>query len=107
MGFLGASPNACVTDPYCELPEGIAEFKCTFSKKDVTPREACEDESFYCTYQEGSFILKRNHHYYHQVQLQLYVGIDLYSWCDFCVFILKGIEVERIYLDVDWCNIYN
>ena len=26
MGFLGASPDACVTDPYCELPEGIAKF---------------------------------------------------------------------------------
>ena len=106
MGFFGASPDACVTDPYCELPEGIAEYKCPFSKKDVTPREACEDESFYCTYLGGSFHLKRNHHYYHQVQLQLYVGMDLYGWCDFCVFTLKGIEVERIYLDVDWCNIH-
>ena len=80
------------------------KYKCPFSKKDVTPREACEDETFYYTYLGGSF--QRNHHYYHQVQLQLYVGMDLYSWCDFCVFTLKGIEVERIYLDVDWCNIH-
>lgn len=46
MGFLGASPDARVTDPYCELSEEIAEFKCPFSKKDVTPLEACEDEIF-------------------------------------------------------------
>ena len=106
MGFLGASPDARVTDPHCELSEGIAEFKCPFSKRNIAPQDACEDESFYCIYQNGSFCLKRNHHYYHQVQLQLYVGMDLYSWCDFCVFTLKGIEVERIYLDIDWCNTY-
>ena len=52
MGFLGASPDARVTDPYCELPEGVKELlnlKCPFSKKDVTPLEACEDEKFYCS----------------------------------------------------------
>ena len=64
MGWLGASPDARVTDPYSDLPEGIAEFKCPFSKKDLTPIEACEDPSFYCHYEDG-FYLKRNHPYYH------------------------------------------
>lgn len=58
MGFFGASPDARVTDPHYELPEGITEFKCPFSKKDVTPLKACEDEKFYCFYQEGSFHFK-------------------------------------------------
>jgi hypothetical protein len=44
--------------------------------------------------------------YYHQVQLQLYVGMDIYFWCDFCVYTLKGVAVERLYLDTDWCNIF-
>jgi len=33
MGWLGASPDVRVTDPYSDLPKGIAEFKCPFSKK--------------------------------------------------------------------------
>ena len=66
--------------------------------------EACSDSNFYCHYKDGSFCLKDTHEYYHQVQLQLYVGMDLYHWCDFCVFTLKGIEVRRILLDTSWCN---
>ena len=37
IGFLGASPDARVTDPHCELMEGIAEFKCPYSKKRHLP----------------------------------------------------------------------
>ena len=58
---------------------------------------------FYCYY-DGGIHLKKNHHYYHQVQLQLFVGGNKYSWCDFCVFTSKGIEVERIWPDIEWCT---
>ena len=101
MGWLGASPDAHVTDPHSDFPDGIAEFKCPFSKKELTPREACDDPNFYCYYDSGLH-LKKSHHYYHQVQLQLFVGIDQYDWCDFCVYTPKGIEVERIWLDIEW-----
>ena len=101
MGWFGASPDASVTDPHSEFPNGIAEFKCPYSKKELTPRAACEDTKFYCYY-DGGIHLKKNHHYYHQVQLQLFVGADKYSWCDFCVFTLKGMEVERIWPDMEW-----
>ena len=70
-------------------------------EKELTPREACEDTKFYYYY-DGGIHLKKNHHYYHQVQLQLFVGADKYSWCDFCVFTLKGMEVERIWPDMEW-----
>ena len=30
MGWLGASPDAKVTDPSFQPPDGIAEFKCPF-----------------------------------------------------------------------------
>ena len=106
MGFLGASPDARVSDPHCELTEGIAEFKCPYSKREVLPVEACSDSNFYCHYKDGSFCLKDTDEYYHQVQLQLYVRMDLYYWCDFCVFTLKGVEVQRIWLDTSWCNKY-
>ena len=64
-----------------------------FLKKEVTPREACDDPNFYCFYDNGLH-LKKSHQYYHQVQLQLFVGVDKYDWCDFCVYTSKGIEVE-------------
>ena len=93
MGWLGASPDTCVTDPHSNLPDGIAEFKCPFSKKEVTPCEACNDLNFYCFY-DNSLHRKKSHQYYHQVQLQLFVGVDKYDWCNFCVYTPKGIEVE-------------
>ena len=78
MGWLGASPDARVTDPHIDFPDGIAEFKCPFSKKQVTPRKACDDPNFYC-YNESGLHLKKSHNYYHQVQLQLFIIIDQYG----------------------------
>ena len=46
MGWFGASPDALVTDPDSELPQGIAEFKCPYSKRELTPQEACRDPTF-------------------------------------------------------------
>ena len=103
MGWFGASPDARVTDPHSDFPDGIAEFKCPYAKREMTPSEACEDPNFYCVYDNGLH-LKHSHPYYHQVQFQLLVGIDLYDWCDFCVYTPKGTEVERIWLDIEWCE---
>ena len=104
MGWLGASPDAFVIDPSTTLSDGIAEFKCPFTKKDVSPFDACSDPNFYCSIVDDKLHLKRNHPYYHQVQLQLFVTMDMCSWCDFCVYTLKGVATERICLDVEWCN---
>ena len=106
MGWLGASPDAFVTDPSTILPDGIAEFKCPFSKRNISPLDACSDPQFYCTMENNKLRLKRHHPYYHQVQLQLYVCQDMCCWCDFCVYTLKGVAVERIFLDAEWCNTY-
>ena len=45
-GWLGASPDARVSDPSREL-FGIAEFKCPYTKRDVSPATACDDPNFY------------------------------------------------------------
>ena len=37
MGWLAASPDAKVVDPSFQPPNGIAEFKCPFSKRDKSP----------------------------------------------------------------------
>lgn len=47
MGFLSASPDARVYNPHCEITEGIAEFKCPYSKREVSLVEACSDSNFY------------------------------------------------------------
>ena len=106
MGWLGASPDSFVADPSNILSDGIAEFKCPFTKKDLSPFDACQDPTFYCTMSNNQLHLNRNHHYYHQVQLQLFVCMDMCQWCDFCIYTLKGVAVERIWLDTDWCNMY-
>ena len=46
-GWFGASPDAWIHDLSCECPDGMAEFKCPYSKADMSPDEACEDPSFY------------------------------------------------------------
>ena len=105
--WLGASPDGVVNESPNEPPKGLLEIKCPFSKRDVSPKIACEDPSFYCFFSsDGSMRLKRNHQYYHQVQLQLFVCSDMYQWCDFCVYTTKGVMVERLYLDVNWIQDY-
>ena len=101
-GWLGVSPDAKVFDPACSCLNGIAEFKCPYTKRDKSPEEACSDPSFYCELVNGHFHLKRTHQYYHQVQLQLYVSSDMSSWCDFCVYTPVDVAVERIYPCKEW-----
>ena len=40
-GWLGASPDGKVTDPVSDQPDSIIEVKCPYSKREVTPEEAC------------------------------------------------------------------
>ena len=58
MGWLETSPDACVTDPHSDFPDGIAEFKCLFFR----PHEAWDNPNFYCYYDSGLH-LKKSHHY--------------------------------------------
>ena len=100
-GWLGASPDAQVVDPSCNLV-GIAEFKCPYAKRDQSPYDACTDANFYGELVDGKFQLKRRHIYFHQVQLQLYVSSDQYSFCDFCVYTPIDVAVEWIHLSKEW-----
>ena len=100
-GWLGASPDAQVIDPSCNLV-GIAEFKCPYTKRDQSPYDACADTDFYGELVDGQFQLKRQHYYWHQVQLQLYVSSDMYNFCDFCVYTPVDVAVERIYRSKEW-----
>jgi hypothetical protein len=99
--WFGASPDAWVFDPV-DNTQGIAEFKCLYTFADVTPEEMLEDKNFYYSVVNSHPYLNRDHQYYHQVQLQLYVSRESVKWCDFCVYSQKGVLVERIYPNKEW-----
>ena len=101
-GWLGASPDGWVVDPSFVPLNGLLEVKCPYSMAEKTPEDMCKDDHFYCRIINGSLQLDKNHQYYHQVQLQLYVASDRAKWCDFCVFTLKGVCVQRICADDVW-----
>ena len=101
-GWLGASPDGRVKDPTSGQCDGIIEVKCPYSKREMTPKEACADPNFCCKLIDSKVCLKTDHLYYHQVQLQLYVGSDLYDWCDFCIYTCRGLSVQRISPDLEW-----
>ena len=100
-GWLGASPDGRVKDPTSKHCYGIIEVKCPYSKRDMAPEQACMDPNFCCGLVESKVCLKNNHSYY-QVQLQLYVGSDLYDWCDLCIYTCRGISVQHISPDLEW-----
>ena len=102
-GWLGASPDGRVKGLDSD---GIVEIKCPYSKREVSPEDACGDSSFYCELINSEVRLKQTHAYYHQVQLQLFVGIGLYHWCDFCVYTCKGFSVQRIFPNNSWQERY-
>lgn len=98
QGWLGCSPDDWVADPDCEDPKGVAEYKCPYSAREITPYEACTSlKGFFCKLENGKVTLRRNHNYYYQVQGTL--GITGRNWCDFTVWTPKGLSTERIAFD--------
>jgi len=95
LPWLAASPDRLVYNN--DVGFGLLEVKCAYSKKSVTPKDACTDPGFFCTLKDGLFSLKTEHDYFAQVQGQL--GICGASYCDFIVYTNKGIGVHRILYD--------
>ena len=99
--FLGASPDAAVYDPSLQDPFGLAEIKCPYSFRYVTPAEACSKSNFFCTLKTDGATpqpnLKDSHPYYAQVQGQM--GVTQRKWCDFIVYTEKGLSIQRIQFD--------
>lgn len=69
MPWLVASPDRMVIDK--EFGYGLVEIKCPFTLRNLTPEETCDDTKFYCHLVNGKPELKKDHHYYYQVQGQL------------------------------------
>lgn len=100
-GWLAATPDATVHIDGSPVPAGILEVKCPYTERFNDIRESCTKGSFFCCSDlYGNIVLKRDHAYYHQVQLQLEATSA--KWCDFCVYTTRGIVIERIYPDKAW-----
>ena len=103
--FLGASPDGAIYDPSTVAqPFGFLEIKCPYSARDLTPANACALTGFCCALDtaNGQLKLKKNHHYFVQVQGQMAIGGR--PWCDFVVFTGQGVSVERIFYDEQFWN---
>ena len=78
---IGASLDGIVECSCCKT--GVLEIKCPYSCKDKPFEHRAEEQSFFLENVSGDLVLKKNHAYYYQVQLQ----IKLYGtrYCDFIV----------------------
>lgn len=103
-GWLGASPDAVVNDGESK---GCAEFKAAVSCWEKSLTQAASSSSNFCLTFDSvnqKVRLKTKHIYYHQCQLQLFVGRDIFDWCDFVVATRDDLFIERLTLDMDWVS---
>lgn len=98
-GWLGCSPDDWVVDPdSAEDTNGIAEYKCPYTAREMTPEAACNHiKGFFCTLEGERVTLRQSHNYYYQIQGAL--GVTGRQWCDFVVWTTRGISIERIQFD--------
>lgn len=80
--FVGASADGYVSCSCCG--SGVLEIKCPFKARNLSLSEAAMSADF-CLEKDaqGTLRLKRDHAYYYQVQMQLFVTEKCY--CDFIV----------------------
>lgn len=98
--FMGATPDGIV---YCKCcGKGVCEIKCPYSHRNTTICEAVSSKDF-CLERNGTdYCLKKTHAYYYQVQMQMFItGTD---YCDFIVWTLKDIFIQRILPDNTLCT---
>jgi hypothetical protein len=101
FSFLGATPDAKV----CEHGTcGILEVKCPYTARNCSIREAATQDRNFCLEQnrDGHLTLKQNHMYCAQVQGQL--AVTGAPFCDFVVYTLCDIHVQRILPDYLYIN---
>ena len=98
--FIGASPDGAVYDPSnVQQPFGFLEVKCPYSVREMSPVDACANSGF-CSEVDaatGLLKLKENHQYY--AQIQGLMGVGERPWCDFVIYTMKGLSVQRIPFD--------
>jgi hypothetical protein len=76
--WLGASPDAWVTDPSSELVTGLVEIKCPYTKADMFLEVACQDPNFYCLMIDNKLHFKSDHNHV-RLQINLITRAHQYS----------------------------
>ena len=84
--WLAGSPDGAVIDP-SEKEEGLLEIKFPFQCTGSTFRKRARKSSFCLRFQKGKLNLRRNHTYYYQMQVQMFVSKK--AWSDLCVLSLS------------------
>lgn len=95
--FLGASPDGLLYVGNREF--ALVEVKCPYKHRNSSISDACKDTKFCLTITNSEPVLKRNHDYYFQVIGQL--AITGAQYCDFIVWTLIDMHIERIFIDKD------
>ena len=67
--YMGASPDGIIQCHCCGI--GSLEVKCPFSSKEKLPDD--NDSTFCMIKKDDNWMLKRDHSYYYQVQMELHV----------------------------------
>ncbi|KAH7959762.1 hypothetical protein HPB49_013685 [Dermacentor silvarum] len=97
---MAASPDGLISCACCQ--DGVLEIKCPYSaacvKDVVTQKSGCLEVAA----SDNTLKLKRQHAYYTQIQMQLFVCQR--SYCDFFVWTPADSHLERIFLDAEFCQ---
>lgn len=88
--WLAGTPDGVVQE---REVTGIIETKCPYSIRDYKPEDCFKKLVF--LHNDGT--LRKTHNYYYQIQIQLHA--TGYNWCDFVVWTLKGVHIQRITRD--------
>ena len=56
-GWLACSPDDLVSDTVAES-QGLVEYKCPYTARDITVEEACKKKDFMCMLNSGKVTLK-------------------------------------------------
>lgn len=94
---LGASPDRLICCSCCGT--GCVEIKCPYvlQQENLTISDFTERKNSYLEENAGQITIKKNHAYFYQVQLQMYVTKR--KFCDFVVWSPKEMFIERIKID--------
>lgn len=98
--FLAATPDGLIDCACCGA--GVLEVKCPFSAKDSCIEQLSQNNASCLIPEGGDARLSRSHHYYAQVQMQMFVCKR--NYCDFVVWTVEDMFVERIALDENFCS---
>ena len=93
--FMGASPDGLVDCNCCG--KGICEIKYPYSLRYATMTDALGSKAFCLEECDTTLTLKKKHAYYYQVQMQLLITDA--DYCDFIVWTLKDIYIQRLFPD--------